>query len=132
MTRRTWLLGVALLTLMGVGGVWAGLALANSRTSTKAVDCCLDPTCPAGCSEVCPPDCTGPAAASTKTAVKCDCCDEPTCPAGCSEECPPNGLTNKTSAKASCCPTEARATVAPQASVKKEYICPPCPFCPGW
>jgi hypothetical protein len=38
MTKRSWMLAVALLTLT-VGGVWAGLALANAHTTAKA-SCC--------------------------------------------------------------------------------------------
>lgn len=54
-TRRSWMLAVAMLSLTA-GGVWAGVAYANART-TKAGDCCLDPTCPPGCSPDCPPNC---------------------------------------------------------------------------
>ncbi len=114
MTRRTWLLGVTMLALTAAGGVWVGLAWANARTSTKAVDCCLDPTCPPGCCEACPPDCTSPAATSTKTAKTSCCCDDPTCPPGCAPDCPPD-----------CPDLKARTT-----EVKAKAHCPPCPFCP--
>lgn len=142
MTRRSWMLAVAMLSLTA-GGVWAGLALANAR-STKAGDCCLDPTCPPGCSEVCPPNCfTGAKASVQAKDVKAvDCCDDPTCPPGCSPACPPDCLDftaktgTKTAAKSSCCPEgECCATAAAsstETSVAKKYICPPCPFCPGW
>jgi len=49
------MLAVAMLSLTA-GGVGAGLALANACTM-RAGDCCNDPTCPPGCSEVCPPYC---------------------------------------------------------------------------
>lgn len=113
MARRTWMLGVTMLALTVAGGVWAGLAWANARTSTKAVDCCLDPTCPPGCCEACPPYCTGPAACSTKTAMTSCCCDDPSCPPGCTPEC-----------AAECLPA------AKTAEVKAKKDCPPCPFCP--
>lgn len=115
MTRRTWIVGVALLTLTATGGVWAGLAWANARTSAKAADCCLDATCPPGCSEFCLPDGTDSAEHSTKTAAKTSCCcDDPTCPPGCSPECPPDCLDLTSEAK----------------TIKAKTYCPPCPFCP--
>lgn len=75
-TRRSLMLAVALMSLT-TGGVWAGVAYANTRTTT-VLDCCLDPTCPPGCSEVCPTNC-----------FFSDCCQDPTCPPGCSPDCPP-------------------------------------------
>lgn len=113
MTRRAILLmGVAAMLTLTAGGVLA--AWANARTTTKAVDCCLDPTCPPGCSEVCPPDCCPVStAATTKTTAKTSCCcDDPSCPPGCTLEC-----------AAECLP------VATQSAKGKTY-CPPCPFCP--
>lgn len=100
MTRRTWVLGAALLALTA-GGVWVAIAGAHS---TNPADCCADPTCPPGCSDVCPVNC--PAA---------DCCLDPACPPGCSPECPPN-----------CDGGEAKT--APKTEAKG--YCPPCPFCP--
>lgn len=144
MTRRSWLLGVAMMSLTA-GGVWAGMTLARTGKS----DCCADPTCPPGCSESCPPDCLTTAAKPATV----DCCDDPTCPPGCCEDCPPNckdvtakAPTTKVSAKESCCddgpccsdgccPTsKAPATKAPvtKAPEGKKFTCPPCPFCPGW
>jgi hypothetical protein len=104
MTRRTWMLlsVTAMLTLSG-GGLWA---VANAGTSPKAVDCCLDPTCP-GCF-------AGSTAASTKSAGNTSCCcDDPTCPPGCTPECAAECLL---------------AAKTARAKAKKE--CPPCPFCP--
>lgn len=129
MTIRSWMLAVAMVSLM-VGGVWAGLALANARNTkagdglseakvsvptkdvkvvgTKAVDCCDDLTCPPGCSEACPPDCLDlTAKANTKPAAKSSCCSDGEC----------------------CATTPTRSTKPP---VAKKDICPPCPFCPGW
>jgi len=113
MTDRTLMLGVVILTLMAAGTAWVGLAWANSRTGTTAADCCLDPTCPPGCSDVCPSDCTGPAGCNTKTSC---CCDDPTCPPGCSPECPPDCLDLSAKAKST--------------QVMAKTNCPPCPFCP--
>ena len=147
MTRRSWMLAVAMLSLTA-GGVWAGLALANART-TKGGDCCLDPTCPPGCSEECPPDCftgakasvqaKGVKAAGKKAVTKTvDCCDDLTCPPGCSPACPPDCLdltakaSTKTAAKSSCCSDGECCPTTTKTTVAKKYICPPCPFCPGW
>ena len=144
MTGRSWMLAVAMLSLIA-GGVWAGLALANART-TKAADCCLDQTCPPGCSEVCPPNCFTAAKASVQTNdVKVtgeknvrkavDCCDDQTCPPGCSPGCPPDCLdltakaSAKTAAKSSCC---SGGECCPATTATKKYICPPCLFCPAW
>ena len=90
---------------------------ANAATAAnQALDCCLEPTCPPGCSEECPPNCLSTASVETpaKTAAKTARCSE--------------GF--------ECCPEE---TCCPSASVKsivktpqKKYSCPPCPFCPGW
>ncbi len=110
MARRTFLWGVAALLTLTAGSVWAGWTLANSHTSTRAVDCCLDPTCLPGCCEACPPDCNGTAPTKTATKDSC-CCDDPTCPSGCSPERPPN-----------CLDLTAKA--------KEKKDCPPCPFCP--
>ncbi len=122
MTRRAWMLGVTVLTLTAGVGVWARLAWAETHTRMKTVDCCLDPTCPPGCSEVCPPDClTGLAGAGTRTAARSDCCADPTCPPGCSPDCPPDCL--DLAAKAKCL-----GAASPDA--KGKTFCPPCPFCP--
>ena len=48
------------------------------------------------------------AKASTKAAAKSSCC----------------------SSEGECCPTTTASTT--KTSVTKQYICPPCPFCPGW
>jgi len=37
MTRRTWLLALAMLSLTA-GGVWAGLALANAHSTKASLD----------------------------------------------------------------------------------------------
>jgi len=98
LTRRTMLLlGVATVLTLTAGGVLA--AWANSRTTTKAVDC--------------PPDCCPVSAATTKkTAAKTSCCcDDPTCPPGCTPEC-----------AAECLP-------AATEGAKSKTYCPPCPFC---
>jgi hypothetical protein len=140
------MLAVAMLSL-SAGGVWAGLALASAMT-TKAGDCCLDPTCPPGCSEVCPPNCPFPdcctgakgvkAAGKKAVAKTVDCCDDPTRPPGGSPACPPDCLdltakaSTKTAAKSSCCSDGECCPTATKTSVAKKYICPPCPFCPGW
>ena len=139
-TRRSWMLAVAMVSLTA-GGVWAGVAYANART-TKAGDCCLDPTCPPGCSEVCPPDCPFPC-----------CCQDPTCPPGCSEECPPccspdcppdcldgaKATANTSTVKAEAKKEDVKAEPTTCSGGKcdggkcgpttKTY-CPPCPFCP--
>ena len=126
-TRRSWMLAVAMMSLT-VGGVWAGVALANSQ---KAVNCCTVPTCLPGCSEVCPPDCPFPC-----------CCQDPTCPPGCSEECPPccspdcppdcfDGA--KVTAKTSTVRVEAKTCDGGKCDGGKcspKGYCPPCPFCP--
>ena len=94
MTRRTWIItGVAAALTVLASGVWTGLIVANARTSTTAVDCCLDPNCPPGCSAICPPACTDAATAKGGLTAKTTCCcKDPTCPPGCSPECPPNCL----------------------------------------
>ena len=141
MTRRTWMLGMAMLALTAAGGVWAGMAWANSRTSANAVplgcseECppnCLsfvgakssDECCKACCKNVdtpaCPTKCAGPCgcakaekSVAAGTAALFDCCDDPSCPPGCTPEC-----------AARCLP------VAKTAEVKAKKDCPPCPFCP--
>lgn len=118
MTRRSWMLAVAILSLTAAG-VWAGLVPTNIRT-TKAADCCLDPACPPGCSEICPPDCLSLVAAkqSDECCTSC-CCDDPTCPPGCTPEC-----------AAGCLPAIKASST--KTTVTKKDICPPCPSCPGW
>ena len=113
MTRRTWLmLGLALaLVLAVVGGVWAASTFTGG--DSQASDCCLDPTCPPGCSVVCPPSCLTSKQAAVSTAVQ-SCCP--------SDEC----CSNEPCCSDSTCPT----SKAP--SAKEQYTCPPCPFCPGW
>jgi hypothetical protein len=110
MKKRTWLVtGAAMaLTLMVVSGVWGGLVLANGRTNAKTVDCCDDPACPPGCSEVCPADCVGSR-----------CCEDPACAPGCCEECPPD-----------CLDAAAKTKTTTATSLNKKAYCPPCPFCP--
>ena len=101
-TRRSWMLAVAMLSLTA-GGVWAGVVLANNQ---KAADCCLDPTCPPGCSPACPP--------------------------GCSPDCPPNCLDGAT-AKTSSVKAEAKTCDGGKCDGGKcspKGYCPPCPFCP--
>jgi len=124
MSKRSWMLAVAMLSLTA-GGVCVGLALANTRT-TKGGD-------------------TASPAASTKTAAKTSCCcDDPTCPPGCTPECAAeclpaaNASTTTGAKKAVCCPDgdycqdEACCGSNTKTTVAKKYICPPCPFCPGW
>lgn len=137
MTRRSWMLAVAMLSLT-VGGVWAGLALANAK-ATKGGDCCppgevcpdclslvaakqSDECCNSCCKNVdkCPSACaecgctTSDKSAAAKTAAKTSCCcDDPTCPPGCTPEC-----------AAECLPA------AKVAEIKATKDCPPCPFCP--
>jgi hypothetical protein len=110
MTRRTWLMmGLAVtLTLAVVGGVWAVSAFTGS--GSRAGDCCLDPTCPPGCSLACPPNCAEPA----KNPESQSCCP--------GNECCPDSPGD------SICPADVRKTP----SEKGQYKCPPCPLCPGW
>ena len=140
---------VAVLPLLAVAVVFAVYHQANAATpvvqakTVKAVDCCEDPTCPPGCTPECAANCL-------------DCCLDPTCLPGCPEDCPPNccdvasvkttaktTATVKTAKKTACysegsecCPDEAccpASTVTATAKTpQKKYICPPCPFCPGW
>jgi hypothetical protein len=57
----------------------------NSASQAALADCCLDPNCPPGCSEKCPPDCL-----LTATAKACcpdsECCPDSAC---CTNDCPP-------------------------------------------
>ena len=93
MKRKMLWSAVAAVPLLAVVA-WVGLAYANAatsvKTSAKGVDCCLDPTCPPGCSEDCPPNCCDVASekVTAKTAKKTSCCSEGSecCPAG--EVCP--------------------------------------------
>jgi hypothetical protein len=147
MTRRVLLLmGVAI--MLTAGGVWATLANANANTKAAlgGCRCDTDPTCPPGCSPECPPDCAYcpalglTAKGNVKKAV--DCRDDLTCPPGCSPACPPDCLDltakagAKTATKSSCCSGEECRPATTASSAKtmaaKKYICPPCPFCPGW
>jgi hypothetical protein len=91
MTRRSWMLAVAMAAATA-GGVWAGMTFSHTH-SKAAAHCCDDPTCPPGCSDVCPPNCTAS-----------DCCDDPTCPPGCSEDCPPNCQASTAKGKTACPP----------------------------
>lgn len=110
MTRRSMTLLVTLLSLTVAAGAWAEFVFANSRPNTQAVDCCLDPTCPPGCSAQCPPDCLSSTSVSApaQTASNAACCAEEDCCA------------------------EARTSLVTATAAKKNYTCPPCPFCPGW
>ena len=78
---------VAALVLVASGVL--GFAWTNSRAHARAADCCVDLTCPPGCSVSCPPDCdlsgtlrakrAMPAAKATEVKVKaCPPC--PLCP----------------------------------------------------
>lgn len=126
MTRRSWMLALAMLSLTA-GGVWAGLALActrttkggdtalpaaSTKTAAKTSCCCDDPTCPPGCTPECAAECLPAAKTNTNTAMKTSCYPDGEC---CSDE--------------PCCGSTAETT---KATVVKKYICPPCPFCPGW
>lgn len=115
MTRRTWLLA-GLMAAFTAGGVWAGVAITNAR-SAKAADCCLDPTCPPGCSEVCPPNCPFS-----------DCCSDPSCLPGCSEDCPPDCSDGAKAVKAESQRCEGGKCNSEKCGTK-DY-CPPCPLCP--
>jgi len=121
MKRKMLWSAVAVLPLMAVAVVFAVYHQANAAApvqakTVKAVDCCLDPTCPPGCSEDCPPNCCDVASVktTTKTAKKTACCSE-------GSECCPDEA---------CCP--ASTVTATAKTPQKKYICPPCPFCPGW
>lgn len=140
MTRRMWIImGLASVMAFTAGGVWTGWALANARSGPKTEDCCLDPTCPPGCSEVCPPNCLDLAVSTKKPTTKAlDCCDDPTCPPGCSPACPPDCLDlsakakNKSRCDSVCSDCEKEPAATSKTTVAKKYICPPCIFCPGW
>ena len=65
-----------------MGAASFGLYHANQTATTVSfVDCCLDPNCPPGCCDQCPPDCL-----LTLTAKTCcpegDCCPEDGCCSG--------------------------------------------------
>ena len=69
------------------------------------------------------------ATAPTVAAKPADCCDDPTCPPGGRPECPPDCAAAKAAAKESCCAGDGcPAEKAPA----KRFVCPPCPFCPGF
>ena len=53
---------------LGTSGV-IGFAWANSRALARTADCCVDPTCPPGCSVICPPDCNLSGAPRAKSAT---------------------------------------------------------------
>jgi hypothetical protein len=120
MKRKVLWSALAALPLL-MAAAWVGIYhTANAATpanapakTVKAVDCCLDPTCPPGCSEDCPPNCCDVVSVKT-TAKKTACCSE-------GSECCPDG---------DCCPTANTTAIAK--ATQKKYICPPCPFCPGW
>jgi hypothetical protein len=119
-----WLLAgtVALLPLLMGSGLWAGLVWPNARTNAQAANCCDDPTCPPGCSEVCPPACTGSTTAKAQPAAKTsDCCSDPTCFPGCCPECPPDCLDLTAKSK---------NVVAARQTTNGTTFCPPCPSCP--
>jgi hypothetical protein len=109
--------------------------LNRGKAPAKAPDCCLDPTCPPGCSADCPPDCLSTAKVKP-TAKADDCCPE----GGCCPECCLVTARAKapaeTDAQAPCCASgESRPSGATTAKAKapaNKYVCPPCPFCPGW
>lgn len=134
MLRSKWLFSLLAIVPLLATGAWAGSqAFGNTREVTTVVrgNPCGDSTCP-----LCE---TG-----GKNAAKTDCCDDPTCPPGCSADCTPDCLDLKVSAKTTktakteccpqgeCCPAGACCPATAKTAVKKEFTCPPCPFCPGW
>jgi len=120
MKRKILWSALAALPLLVAAASFGAYHIANAATPAnipaKALDCCLDPTCPPGCSEMCPPNCltTASVKAPAKTAAKAACCSEE------SECCPDEA----------CCPSASVKTTAK--NTEKKYTCPPCPFCPGW
>lgn len=94
----------------------AAKAATRANTPAEALDCCLDPTCPPGCSEECPPTCLSTTGVKTPamTTGTTGCCSEG------SDSCP----------EETCCPSA--SVKSSGRTTPKKYICPPCPLCPGW
>lgn len=109
MNKALWSL-TAVLLLLGAGAWQVAPPAANATPAGQRFDCCLDPSCPPGCCPECPPDCLdSKATAKIKKGEQTECgplgasCSDPACRAG-----------------------------ASKTLVKKPYICPSCPLCPGW
>ena len=106
--KRIALWSAVLILPLVMGAASFGLYHANKTNGPLSLaDCCLDPTCPPGCCEECPPDCL-----LTITAKAC-------CP---ESECCPDGA---------CCATAARAEKSAGFTCPltgEELACPNC--CP--